>query len=144
MSPWKNAGLSYVRFSSIASKAMRRALKPDAQGKNMLKSFRSNFWKPYVKIYPLANFQKMFELLSQFVRQACKHRNKAKLKIFEYLIWAAIRPSLKFSRFHSHDNRAKRKNLKVRFEAKYSQAQKFKSLICTAIRPSSKFLNIWY
>ena len=36
MSPWKNA---YVRFSSIASKAMRRALKPEAHGKNMLKSF---------------------------------------------------------------------------------------------------------
>ena len=39
MSPWKNAGLRYVQFSSITSKATQRALKPDAQGKNMLESF---------------------------------------------------------------------------------------------------------
>ena len=30
---FKAAGLTYVRFSSIAAKAMRRGLKPDAAGK---------------------------------------------------------------------------------------------------------------
>ena len=48
---FKAAGLTYVRFSSIASKAMRRGLKPAAAGKtfNNVSSFFGLFFSFFVK-----------------------------------------------------------------------------------------------
>ena len=48
MSAWRAAGISYVRFSFVASNAMKKALKPEALGKLRKKITVKN---KYSKVY---------------------------------------------------------------------------------------------
>ncbi|XP_077861735.1 ATP synthase F(1) complex subunit epsilon, mitochondrial-like [Saccoglossus kowalevskii] len=45
---WRQAGMSYIQYSSLCARLLRRALKPDAQAKAMKKEetfSKVNVWK---------------------------------------------------------------------------------------------------